>query len=98
MIADPVQLYDCCPTSDGAAAVVVTTRDRARNAPGSSTLRTGRASVNLLDPVMVDAYGQRDRGEERDEGRDSGPDADLRAYEVGDDAADSAEGSDQEGE
>ena len=22
-------------------------------------LRTGRASVNLLDPVMVDAYGQR---------------------------------------
>ncbi|MFM9709797.1 hypothetical protein ACKI2E_44240, partial [Streptomyces galilaeus] len=23
MIADPVQLYDCCPTSDGAAAVVV---------------------------------------------------------------------------
>lgn len=33
MIADPVQLYDCCPTSDGAAAVVVTTRDRARGAP-----------------------------------------------------------------
>ena len=22
-------------------------------------LRTGRASVNLLDPIMVDAYGQR---------------------------------------
>ena len=22
-------------------------------------LRTGRASVNLLDPVMVEAYGQR---------------------------------------
>lgn len=33
MIADPLQLYDCCPVSDGAAAVVVTTRDRARNAP-----------------------------------------------------------------
>lgn len=33
MIADPVQLYDCCPVSDGAAAVVVTTRDLARDAP-----------------------------------------------------------------
>lgn len=33
MITDPIQLYDCCPVSDGAAAVVVTTRDRARNAP-----------------------------------------------------------------
>lgn len=33
MIADPIQLYDCCPVSDGAAAVIVTTRDRARSAP-----------------------------------------------------------------
>lgn len=33
MIADPVQLYDCCPTSDGAAAVIVTTKDRAESAP-----------------------------------------------------------------
>ena len=32
IIAAPVQLYDCCPVSDGAAAVVVTTRDRARSA------------------------------------------------------------------
>ena len=33
MIADPIQLYDCCPTSDGAAAVIVTRRDRAKDAP-----------------------------------------------------------------
>ncbi|MBS0243361.1 MAG: thiolase domain-containing protein, partial [Proteobacteria bacterium] len=25
MIADPIQLFDCCPVSDGAAAIVVTT-------------------------------------------------------------------------
>lgn len=32
-IADPLQLYDCCPVSDGAAAVVVVAMDRARAAP-----------------------------------------------------------------
>lgn len=28
LIADPLRLYDCCPTSDGAAAVVVAAADR----------------------------------------------------------------------
>ena len=32
-IADPLQLYDCCPVSDGAAAVVVVRADRAKEAP-----------------------------------------------------------------
>lgn len=32
LIADPLRLFDCCPTSDGAAAAVVTTRDQARGA------------------------------------------------------------------
>lgn len=32
-IADPIQLYDCCPVSDGAAAVVVVAKDRAKSAP-----------------------------------------------------------------
>ncbi len=32
-IADPLQLYDCCPVSDGAAALVIVAKDRARNAP-----------------------------------------------------------------
>jgi acetyl-CoA C-acetyltransferase/acetyl-CoA acyltransferase len=31
MIADPLQLYDCCPFSDGAAAVVLAPLDRARD-------------------------------------------------------------------
>jgi acetyl-CoA C-acetyltransferase/acetyl-CoA acyltransferase len=30
MICDPLQLYDCCPFSDGAAAVILTSMDRAR--------------------------------------------------------------------
>lgn len=33
MIADPIQLYDCCPPSDGAAALVVVRADRAKEAP-----------------------------------------------------------------
>jgi acetyl-CoA C-acetyltransferase len=32
-IADPIQLYDCCPVSDGAAALVVVARDRAMSTP-----------------------------------------------------------------
>jgi acetyl-CoA C-acetyltransferase len=32
-IADPLQLYDCCPVSDGAAAIVVVRADRAKEAP-----------------------------------------------------------------
>ncbi len=32
-IADPIQLYDCCPVSDGAAAIVVVAKDRVKDAP-----------------------------------------------------------------
>ncbi len=30
MVADPLQLYDCCPFTDGAAAVVITTLEKAK--------------------------------------------------------------------
>ena len=33
-IADPLRLFDCCPASDGAAAVVVTAKDRLTNGDG----------------------------------------------------------------
>ncbi len=32
MICDPLQLYDCCPVSDGAAALLLVARDRAKGA------------------------------------------------------------------
>lgn len=34
MVASPLQVYDCCPISDGAAAVVVTTMDIAKKLTG----------------------------------------------------------------
>ena len=33
-ICDPLQLYDCCPTSDGAAAVVLVARSMLREVTG----------------------------------------------------------------
>jgi acetyl-CoA acetyltransferase len=47
MIADPLTLYSCCPNSDGAAALIVCSRERARKARGkpiklaASVLTTG---------------------------------------------------------
>ena len=38
-IADPLRLYDCCPASDGAAAVVVVPRDAARGRNGAVDVR-----------------------------------------------------------
>ncbi len=49
MIADPLTLYDCSPVTDGAAAVVVTTAERARDLPGKpvKVLGFGQASDSL---------------------------------------------------
>ena len=48
MIADPLQLLDCCPFSDGAAAIVITTADKAKD---------------LTDkPVYIEGMGQASTG------------------------------------
>ena len=44
-ICDPLLLYDCCPVSDGAAALVLVARDRARG--------SGRLPVDVLASVQT---------------------------------------------
>ena len=41
MIADPLTLFDCCPISDGAAAVVVTRKDSGSSNGSSNPVRVG---------------------------------------------------------
>jgi acetyl-CoA C-acetyltransferase/acetyl-CoA acyltransferase len=41
MVASPLQVYDCCPISDGAAAVVVTSADIARKLTSKPVLIVG---------------------------------------------------------
>ena len=41
MVASPLQVYDCCPISDGAAAIVVTSADIARKLTGKPVLIVG---------------------------------------------------------
>jgi acetyl-CoA C-acetyltransferase len=49
MIADPLTLYDCSPVTDGAAALIVTTRERAGGLSGGpvKVLGFGQASDSL---------------------------------------------------
>ena len=46
MIADPLHLYDCCQENDGAAAVLITTPDRARDLKQPPVYVMGAASGN----------------------------------------------------
>src|SRR5262249_468870 len=44
LIADPLRLYDCCPISDGAAAVVLTTAAPASKHPSIEVLASPQAA------------------------------------------------------
>jgi acetyl-CoA C-acetyltransferase len=53
-IADPIQLYDCCPVSDGAAALVIVAADRAKSAP-DLPIRV-RAAVQTSGPARISGH------------------------------------------
>jgi acetyl-CoA C-acetyltransferase len=53
-IADPLQLYDCCPVSDGAAALVVVAADRAR--AGSDLPIRVRATAQASGPARISGH------------------------------------------
>ena len=54
LIADPLRLYDCCPISDGASAVVVTRADCAKNNRISPTKI--RASIQVSGRAKLAAH------------------------------------------
>jgi len=63
LIADPLRLYDCCPISDGAAAVVVMSAERARalrSAPGAPAPVRIRASAQTRGPGHVSGLARFD--------------------------------------
>ena len=56
-IAEPYHLYDCCQESDAAAAVIVTTAERARELPGDAAyiLAAGQSSVRRAGAAAENA-------------------------------------------
>lgn len=54
LIADPIRRFDCCPATDGAAAVVVTSGKLAREL-GSPSVRI-RASILVNGPARITDY------------------------------------------
>lgn len=55
MIADPLTLFMCCPVSDGAAAVIIASRDRARDFETGRAIRIGAAVCG--SPEVEDLVG-----------------------------------------
>ncbi|HMK36895.1 MAG TPA: thiolase family protein [Desulfomonilaceae bacterium] len=57
MIVPPLTLYDCCPITDGAAALILATEEKAKqmtDKPLVYILGTGQASVNNMSANMPD--------------------------------------------
>lgn len=54
LIADPLRIADCCLVTDGAAAIIVTTEDRARSLkkPGINVLGAATAGLDVISPYF----------------------------------------------
>lgn len=55
IVADPLRLFDCCPVSDGAAAVVLTSDDAAVNITGTAGSTSTHAVAERLDPLAIES-------------------------------------------
>lgn len=53
MIADPLRLFDCCLRSDGAAAVIVTSAERAKNMKHPPVYIMGAAQGHPESPMSI---------------------------------------------
>jgi acetyl-CoA C-acetyltransferase len=68
MIASPLRLYDCCPFSDGAAALVVTAREKFPNPPAEplvirASVRTGSIGDIQDRPTLTSLPASREAAE-----------------------------------
>jgi acetyl-CoA C-acetyltransferase len=57
MIVDPLSLYDCCPITDGASAIVLASEEKAKDLTDKPLVYirgTGQASVNNMSANMPD--------------------------------------------
>ncbi|QZA89834.1 thiolase family protein [Salinarchaeum sp. IM2453] len=52
-IASPLRLYDCCPTSDGAAAVLLTTAETEVRVPASQSISGTHAVGDRMNPFRI---------------------------------------------
>ncbi len=56
MIADPLQLFDCCQESDGASCVIVTTPERARDLKQPGVAVRGVAQASAPDQEQMTSF------------------------------------------
>lgn len=55
IVADPLRLYDCCPMSDGAAALVLTTRDDGVHVASIGSATGSHAVADRPDPLAIES-------------------------------------------